>query len=462
MRKTKIIATLGPASSKYEIIEELIRNGVDVFRLNFAHGTLEQKKELIKMIRKAEEDLDTYVSIMADIPGRGPRIGTVPKRYLNRNEKVVMVFGEKQSDNPHIIPVPDTSLLEIINTGDEILLADGRIIVRVDRILENELEGTIISDGEIRANVSITIRNRPLLSPALTERDKEFVKFAVKNDVDYIALSFVQSRKDIKDLKNYMRSLNSYDIKVISKIENKPAIMNLNAIINESDAVLIARGDLGVQLSLEEIPYLENLIINRSLRNGKPVILATQVLESMIESPVPTRAEIMDIATAVEKGVDAIMLSGETAIGKHPIQAVSWLRRVIEKTESYTSFPRTEIPKDSPIYVKFNRSIVSMAEYLDAKIVAYTTRGFTAMIVSSFRPRQDIIAISNNKKTVRQLKLLWGVYPMYIDRDKVGLQDLGDSVISNKIAKPGNRLVITLGWRSELGRVQEVRIEEVR
>jgi len=461
MRKTKIIATLGPASSDVDTIKSLMLEGVDAFRLNFAHGTLEEKRELISIIRELEEELGKYVAIIADIPGRGPRIGRVPKRYLNKGEKVVMVFGERESNNPHIIPVPPEQLLHVISVGDEILLADGRVIVRVDRILENEIEGTIVSDGEVRANVSITIRNKPLPFPALTERDKKFVSFAATHDVDYIALSFVQSPEDIRELKGFLKKNNGELIKVISKIENKPAIVNLNRILEESDMVMVARGDLGVQLSLEEIPYLETLIINEALRNGKPVILATQVLESMLDSPVPTRAEIMDIATAVEKGVDAIMLSGETAIGKYPVKAVSWLRRVIERTETHVNFPRVEPQKDSPIYVKFNRSNVYMAEYLDPKIIAFTTRGFTAGMLSRFRTRQEIFAASNNIKTVRQLRLLWGVEPVYIDKSKVNLEDLSKLATEKKLVEKGSRLVVTLGWRIELGKIQEVRIEEI-
>ena len=278
MRKTKIIATLGPASSNIETLRGMIREGVDVIRLNFAHGTLEEKYETIRMIREIEEDIDGYIAIMADIPGRGPRIGKIPKRYMNLGEKVVLVFGERESDNPHIIPVPPRELQQTVDVGDEILLADGRVIIKVDRILENEVEGTVISDGELRGNVSITIRDKPLPFPPLSERDKEFVKFAVRNDVDFIALSFVQSVDDIVELKILLRDLGGENIKVVSKIENKLAILHLKGILMESDAVMVARGDLGVQLSLEDIPYLETLIINEALKVGKPVILATQVL----------------------------------------------------------------------------------------------------------------------------------------------------------------------------------------
>ena len=461
MRKTKIISTLGPASSRKEIIKSMLLEGADVFRLNFAHGTLEEKAELIKIIRELENDLSIFVGIIADVPGRGPRIGKIKKQYLNRGERVVLSFGVKESDNPHIIPVPSYEIYNIVETGDEILLADGRIIVKVDKILENEAEGVIISDGEIRSNVSITIRNKPLPFPALSERDKKIVRFAIDHEVDYVAMSFVQSPGDVRELRNYLNEYGGNDIKIIAKIENKPAIINLRGIIQESDAIMVARGDLGVQLSLEEIPYLEGLIISETLREGKPVILATQVLESMIDSPVPTRAEIMDIATAIEKGVDAIMVSGETAIGKYPTKVISWLRRIIENVENYTNFPRYEARKDSPIYIKFNRSIVSIAEFLDAIIIAFSTHGFTAMAISRFRPREKIYVVSNSKRTVRQLKLLWGVYPIYVKEDKVDLDALKKIALENKLAGPGERLVTTLGWREELGTTQEIRVEEI-
>ncbi len=461
-RKTKIVATIGPASMDTDIMKKMIIEGVDVFRLNFAHGTLEEKREIIKRIRELEKELDIYIAIISDIPGRGPRIGSLPEHYLERGEKVVISFGSSESDNPHIIPVPQIALYDIIDVGDEILLADGRVIVKIDRVLENEAEGTVISDGDIRAHVSITIRNKQLPFPALSKRDKNFVLFSIENNVDYIAMSFVQAREDIKELKKFLRDNGGANIKIIAKIENKPAILNLRGIIEESDGIMVARGDLGVQLSLEDIPYLESLIIRETLKRGKPVILATQVLESMIESPTPTRAEIMDIATAVEKGVDAIMVSGETAIGKYPDKVISWLRRIVEKVEGYVNSPRYEASDDSPIYIKFNRSVVSIAEFLDAKIVAFSTKGFTALAIARFRPRTDIVVVSNDIRTVRQLKLLWGVIPVYVNKESINLDDLKNIMLMKNLAMPGERLVLTLGWRHELGPTQEIRVEEIK
>ncbi len=461
MRKTKIVATLGPASSDYEVMRKLAVEGVDVFRLNFAHGVLQDKEELISKTRKLEEELGKPIAVLADIPGRGPRIGNMPHVYLSVGEKVILEFGSKISDNPHIIPVPYEELLETVYHGDIILLADGRVQVKVDRKIGHEVEGTIISEGELRSNVSITIKGRPLPFPALSERDKKFVEFAVKKDVDYIALSFVQSRDDILELRNFLESLGADNIKIISKIETKSAIDNIDSITKESDTIMVARGDLGVQISLEDIPYLENLLIGKALSLGKPVILATQVLESMIESPIPTRAEIMDIATAVEKGVDAIMLSGETAIGKHPVEAIKWLVRIIERVEKYIKFPRTEPKEDEPLYVKFNRSIVSLAEYLNAKIVAYSTRGITAIAIARFRPKSEIYIVTNSKKTQRQLTLVWGVKAILSDGDVKTLEKLSEIVIRHGYAKKGDLLVLTLGWKRFPTNVQEIMIEEV-
>ncbi len=462
MRKTKIIATIGPASQKAEIIEEMVKEGVDVFRLNFAHGTLEEKRRIIRYIREIEEKLSRPVGIIADIPGRGPRIGMLPRGYLSKGEKVIFRFGAKESDHPHVIPVPQKEILDILELGDNILLADGRVIVEITKIIGNEAEGTVISDGEIRSNVSITVKHKPLPFPALSERDKNFIKFSIKNDVDFVALSFVQSADDVKELRDFLDDNNGDLIKIISKIENKPAILNLEKIIQLSDAIMVARGDLGVQISLEDIPYLENLIIRESLKEGKPVILATQVLESMIESPVPTRAEIMDIATAVEKGVDAIMVSGETAIGKYPVEVVRWLRRVIEKVEVFVTSPRYEVSEKSPIYAKFNRGVVYVAEFLGAKIIAFSTRGFTAMMLSRFRPRCDVIIISNSMKTVRQLKVMWGINPIYSEMKKMTLDELKRVAMEKKLINKGEKIVLTLGWREELGPAQDIRVEVVR
>ena len=462
MRKTKIVATLGPASSDYEVMRKLAVEGVDVFRLNFAHGTLQDKEELISKTRKLEEELGKPIAVLADIPGRGPRIGNMPRVYLSVGEKVILEFGSRSSDNPHIIPVPYEELLETVDNGDIILLADGRVQVKVDRKIGHETEGTIISEGELRPNVSIAVKGKPLPFPALSERDKKFIEFAVEKDVDYIALSFIQSREDVVELKEFLASLNAQDTKIISKIETKLAIHDIDNIVRESDAIMVARGDLGVHISLEDIPYLEELLIGKALAVGKPVILATQVLESMIESPVPTRAEIMDIATAIEKGVDAIMLSGETAIGKHPVETVRWLARIIKRVEEYVAFPRIEPKEDEPLYIKFNRSIVFLAEYLGAKIVAYSTKGITAMAIARFRPKSDVYIVTNSKKTQRQLSLVWGIVPLLSEGSVKSLETLSQIVKKYGYARKNDLLVLTLGWKRFPTNTQEIMVEEVR
>lgn len=420
MTKTKIIATIGPASQDVKILKKLILSGVDVVRLNFSHGNHSTHKKVIKDVRMLSKQLDKSIAILCDLQGPKLRIGKFGKDkvYLKEGQRFTFYLDEIIGDeNGVTFKYPEIFLQ--IKEKDKILLNDGLLQMKVEKISPGEIRCKVLNSGEISSYKGVNIKGE-INIPSLTEKDKQDVLFCIKQKVDWLSLSFVKNKKDIEELKEFILKNNS-DIPVIAKIEKPQAIRNLDEILDICDAVMIARGDLGVEMLPYKVPYLQKIIIEKSHKKRKPVIVATQMLNSMIDNPYPTRAEVQDVASAVQEGADAVMLSGETAQGKYPVLAVQMMNKIIKKTEShfdYYEILKSKNPKKAhDITDAISYSAVEVAQDLDAKlIVAATSSGFTAKALSLYKPKQKVIAITYSVATQRRMPLLWGVIPCLVKK----------------------------------------------
>ncbi len=413
MRRTKIVATFGPSCSNEETIRRLLEVGVNVFRFNFSHSTPEEHVENARKVRRIANSMGINVSFMQDLSGPKIRIGKLSGEIeLKEGDTVDLAPEDEAADGE--IPISFKELYRYVETGDEILIADGTIVLKVRNVVGRRIKAEIKQGGRISSYKGLNIPSKAFDIPALTDKDVRDLEIGMQFGFDYVAMSFVQKSSDIDLLRYHIRRLNS-DAKIIAKIEKPAAVARFDEILDASDAIMIARGDLGIEIPIEDLPLLQKRFIAQSINKGKPVITATQMLESMIHSPTPTRAEVTDVANAVLDGSDALMLSGETAIGKYPIQAVKIMDRIIRKVESQENYFR-RFQDVSKRDTKVDNSVAFAAYELakfsnSAVIVAFTFSGGTASRIARFRPKQPIVAITPNSYVARQLSLLWGVVP---------------------------------------------------
>ncbi len=412
--KTKIIATIGPASSNKSILKELILSGVDVCRLNFSHGSYEQHSKNIDLIRELNNELHTEVSILVDLQGPKIRIGEIENNsaYLETGNKFILTTVPciGNSEQTYI----DYNLLpQDINKKDIILIDDGKIRLEV---LETNKKDTIVTKvlngGYISSHKGVNLLDTTVSIPCLTEKDLADLDFALQKNVDWIGLSFVRKATDILELREYIRKYKSHAF-IIAKIEKPEALKEIDNIIDISDGIMIARGDLGVEISFEKIPLIQKDIVKRCLKQAKPVIIATQMLESMTNSFRPTRAEATDVANAVIDGADAVMLSGETSVGKYPIESVKAMQSIIQYTEQhgYYFYRYHETKENDRTFLSDNICITAckLAEQSSAKaIVAFSHSGYTAYQIASYRPNTNIYVFTNNPTLIPKLSLVWG------------------------------------------------------
>ncbi|MBU2498119.1 MAG: pyruvate kinase, partial [Proteobacteria bacterium] len=420
MTMTKIVCTIGPASDSPDIIAALIQAGMSVARLNFSHGTRHEHGEKIRMIRKVSEDLKRPIAILQDLAGPKIRVGKIPEPgiRLEPGETFVLtsqeVIGTKQG-----VTVSYPNLPREVKTGDTILLADGFMEVFVKEVTGSEIACQVVTGGTLTSHKGVNLPVGTIQAPALTEKDRADLLFGLENGVDYVALSFVRRAEDLREVKAHILE-RKMDTPVIAKIEKHEAILNIDEIMAVSDGIMVARGDLGVEIPLEKVPYLQKELIRKANTIGKPVITATQMLRSMVDSPRPTRAEAADVANAVLDGTDAVMLSEETAIGSYPVEAVRFMARIIESTEE--NFPHSRYLKLVPqkeISESVAHASCVLADHLDAAaIIATTQSGLTARHISRFRPARPILALSPHRTTVRKLTLSWGCIPQLVPDPK--------------------------------------------
>ncbi|MBR2988411.1 MAG: pyruvate kinase, partial [Clostridia bacterium] len=416
MRKTKIVCTLGPATDDYSTLKKLIRAGMSVARLNMSHGTHEEHTKRMDMVKKARKELGLPVAILLDTRGPEIRIKTFEngKIELNEGDNFTLTTNEVEGNDKQV-SVTYADMPKHLKKGDTVLLNDGMIELTVDGVTESDVHCSVINGGELTNRKSINLPGIEIDMPYLSDADRVDIEFAVKSDADYIALSFVRSADDVRQVRNLLALTGGENIQLISKIENRQGVNNANDILALSDGIMVARGDMGVEIPFEELPYIQKELIKTCYRNGKKVITATQMLESMIHNPRPTRAEISDVANAIYDGTSAIMLSGETAVGKYPVEAVKTMAKIAQKTEGSinykTRFERHEQPITN-ITDAVSHSTCAAAFDLGAKaIITVSQSGYTARKVSRFRPECVIIAATTSHKVYNQLALNWGVLP---------------------------------------------------
>ncbi len=453
MLKTKIVCTIGPASSSSNILLQLMQKGMDVARINFSHGTIEEKIQEIKLIRVLSRKIDKNITILQDLCGPKIRVGEV------ENGEALLIQGEKISLNS--TPIISNSKFLFINypylmadtkKKDKILLDDGHIELKVIKIQSNEIVCEIIKGGKLKSKKGVNFISKSLRVPALTQKDINDVKFGISQKVDYIALSFVRNPEDIIQLKKLLKKYN-IDIPIIAKIEKHEAIKNIDKIVDVSDGIMVARGDLGVEVPIENIAIYQKMIIKKANEKGIPVITATQMLESMIENPMPTRAEVTDISNAILDGTDAIMLSAETSVGKYPVETVEIMARIAEKTEQIINYTENS----SSHRTKTNQSIADAVAHatcqlsydLSAKaILPFTCSGYTARMISKYRPKAPIFVFTTNKNVSRRVNLYCGVICFVIDEvkstDEMFKQAL-QKALSTKVIKKGDLIILTAG-----------------
>ena len=412
MRRTKIIVTIGPATHNYEIIKTMISEGADAIRLNFSHGAHEEKKEIIKMVRDIEEELNKPIPIIGDLQGPVVRLGSFKPIELKKRMRCKLVKGDESDSSKYEFAVPSKEIFSVVEVGDLILVAGGLMKLTVEEVESDQITCITLIDGTMEPHKTLIVKGKEIPLHPITEKDNIDMKFCIDNDVDYLMLSFIRRREHVVLFKDILRRFNAR-IRVIPKIETRSAVDNLEGILEVSDGILVARGDLGMYFPLEEIPNIQTLIVEKCLRSGVPVMVATQLLESMIDNPLPTRSEVVDVMTAVKCGVDGLLLSGETAIGKYPIEAVKWLRRIIESAEKTASYS-VEMKAEN-IYDRFARGAGLLAESLGAKILAFTRSGSTALRLSRNRLRIPIYVVTNTIKMARFISILWGIRSFYVE-----------------------------------------------
>jgi len=417
MRRTKIVATIGPASRDPKVLEALIDAGVNVVRLNFSHGSLEDHLGVIKATREIAARKNSPVALLQDLSGPKIRTGKVKDGAIPLAEgaRLVITIDETIEGTPERISTTYDPLPKDVTKGDKILLDDGNLELRVVEPKGDEVVAEVVHGGILKSNKGMNLPGVTLSAPALTEKDKRDLAFGVQNNVDFVALSFVRQAADVEECKALIRS-HGGQTPVIAKIEKREAVNDLPQILDVTDGVMVARGDLGVELSTEEVPTLQKRIIQMANGAGKVVITATQMLESMIENTRPTRAEASDVANAILDGTDAIMLSAETASGKYPVEAVETMARIARYTEENYGFQapaRVTGGTASKVARSLARVASTVAEELDCKIiVAFTESGATARLLSAFRPRAPIVGITPHEQAHTRLSLWWGVLPI--------------------------------------------------
>ena len=455
MKKTKIVCTMGPNSNDVNVMRQLVREGMDIARFNFSHGTHEEQKGRMDMLKKIREEEGKHIAILLDT--KGPEIRT---GLLKDGQKVQLVEGEEfvlttetiEGDDKRV-SITYEGLAEDVAIGGKILIDDGLIELEIKEIAGTDIVCKIINGGELGQRKGVNVPNVPIRLPAITEKDKEDIRFGVEQDVDFIAASFVRNADCIREIKALLEECGAPYTPVIAKIENAEGIDNLDAILEVADGIMVARGDLGVEIPAEQVPYIQKMMINKCKECYKPVITATQMLDSMMRNPRPTRAEVTDVANAVYDGTDAVMLSGETAQGKYPLESLRMMVHICENAEEHLDHDEI-LSKMKSICMKDTTSAlgyatVSTACNLDAKcIIAPTGSGATARVISKFHPEMEILAVSPNERALRRMQIFWGVRSYRTEQMNTAEEIWSNAIVIAKeqgYIEAGDMAVLTAG-----------------
>lgn len=423
INRTKIVATIGPASSSKEMLTELIKAGVNVCRINFSHGSYDDHKSVIDTVREINLELNTHIGILADLQGPKLRIGEVENNAVELIPgNTLTITTNKCIGDANRVFITYPQFPKDVKAGETVLLDDGKLMLRILETDNNEnVKTQVLQGGILSSKKGVNLPNTKISLPSLTQKDINDLEFALENDIEWIGLSFVRSAVDIIELKHLISAKNKKS-KVIAKIEKPEALEEIDDIILQTDGLMVARGDLGVEIPMERLPLVQKMLAQKCMKAGKPIIIATQMMESMILSMTPTRAEVNDVANSVLDGADAIMLSGETSMGKHPVKVIETVNRIITNAETYEGIYNQDYVPDADNKERYISDSIcfnacKLAQRVDAKaIVTMTHSGYTAFRISSQRPKANIFVFTSNKVLQNTLSLLWGVYVIYYDK----------------------------------------------
>lgn len=424
--RTKIVATIGPASSSPEIIKEMVRAGMNVARLNFSHGSYEEHALMVSLLREVSQELDTPITLLQDLQGPKIRVGKLAdgEMLLVEGESLTLVPLAEFDNQPQTVGIDYADVAEEAITGTQVLLDDGLLELTVDKVVGNAVVCTVVEGGILKNRKGVNLPSLTLKLPSMTEKDIKDLEFGLSQGIDWVSLSFVRRGEDIRTLKHFLSQRGASDVPVIAKIEKPQAIRNLEEIVRECDGLMVARGDLGVEMSPERVPMLQKQIIRLCNLQSIPVITATQMLDSMIRNPRPTRAEASDVANAILDGTDAVMLSGESAVGDYPVKAVEMLAKIAKDVEKDAQFVNSP-PSENDETHALSEALNAIDQILDLRcIVTFTTSGYTAILASKERPSVPVVAITPSFKVYHRLNLIWGVIPLHIERQVETFEDL--------------------------------------
>ncbi|MEW8973630.1 MAG: pyruvate kinase [Tissierellaceae bacterium] len=455
MKKTKIVATIGPASESEAVLEKLFKNGLNVCRLNFSHGSHEEHKNRIDTIKKVRGELGLPIAIMLDTKGPEIRLGDFKEGIIELEEGDIFTLTSRDIlGDKSIVNVSYDGLANDVKQGDIILIDDGLVEFKVLDIIDGtDIKCIALNGGILKNHKGVNVPNVEINLPAITQKDIDDILFGIENDIDFIAASFIRKADDVNEIRKILEDNDGHHIRIISKIENQQGVDNIEEILAASDGIMVARGDLGVEIETEIMPIVQKELIRKCNIAGKPVITATQMLDSMMRNPRPTRAEVTDVANAILDGTSAIMLSGETAAGKYPVESVRTMYNIAIKTEEALNYSellreksnRSEISTTNAI----GRATCYTAQDLEATaIITATSSGYTSKAISKFRPKAPIIAVTTTERVMRRLALEWGVYPVLAPESESTDEVISNSVeatIQNGYAKEGDLVVITAG-----------------
>ena len=454
MRKTKIVCTLGPATNDVEIMKQLIQNGMDAARINFSHGTYETHAETIAKLKQAREELNVPIPLILDTKGPEIRVKTFKEDKVRLEEDATFTLTTRDVEGDvNIVSVTYADLPKDVHRGSRILIDDGLIELKVEDITETDVVCKVINGGVVKSRKGVNLPGVEVNLPSLMEKDIEDLKFGVENGFDIVAASFIRSAEDVLKIRRVLEENGGGQMHIISKIENQQGVENIDKILEASDGIMVARGDLGVEIPPEEVPLVQKILIAKANCIGKPVITATQMLESMVHSPRPTRAEANDVANAIFDGSDAIMLSGETAAGAYPLEAVATMARIALKAESAVDYAAKLANTTEPARVNITNAIsmaacATAAELKTAAITTVTKSGFTARMISRYRPACPLIASTSDETVWRQMNLIWGCKPMLYTGElpRGGVFDTAlEIAVKSGLLKNGDTVVSALG-----------------
>jgi pyruvate kinase len=448
---TKIVATIGPASNSSETIKEMVKMGMSVARLNFSHGSYEEHAHMISVLRSVSLELDTPITLLQDLQGPKIRVGNLPNGQIEvkKGQRLKLVPDNVIPDSEDTITIDYPYLAEEAEIGTQILLDDGLLEFKIVAIKSQGVICEVIEGGILKNRKGVNLPSLNLRLPSMTEKDKKDLEFGLSQGIDWVSLSFVRQPEDIIALKSFLAKHNALDTPVIAKIEKPQAIENLEAIVNQCDGIMVARGDLGVEMSPERVPFLQKQIISLCNQKSIPVITATQMLDSMIRNPRPTRAEASDVANAIFDGTDAVMLSGESAVGYYPVKAVEVMAKIAMSVE-----PQLNFVNHPPSYDDATNALSEALNAIDKTlslkfIVTFTNSGYTSMIAAGERPKATVLALTTNEKVYHRLNLVWGVKPILISNDPTNFEKLvaeAERVVKQRnLAQSGDEILIMAG-----------------